>query len=91
MREEMVRCHKIDIVDLMLPDHIFYLFEQSLCTNFYAQAFVGNLIILAERTPKRAARKKDCSRAIHARDRRFLPEMGSHIGHPELIRFTAKP
>jgi hypothetical protein len=61
MREEMVRSHKIDIVDTMLPDQIFYLFEQSLCTDFNAQAFVRNLIILAERTPERTARKKDCS------------------------------
>ena len=61
MREEMVRSHKIDIVDTMIPDHIFYFFEQFTCTYFYAQAFVRNLIILAERTPKRAARKKNCS------------------------------
>ena len=48
-------------------------------------------MILTITTSEGASREKDRARTVNARNGRFFPEMGSHMGHFQLIGLSAQP
>ena len=54
----MVRCHKINVMHMIMRDQIFQLPKQFAQTRMCAQALMGDLVILAERAFEGATTEK---------------------------------
>jgi hypothetical protein len=91
IREEMIRGHEIDVVDLFLEDHVHRFREQAFQLNDFTEAFPGNLKILAKGTAKGAAGEENGSGPMSACERGLFSEVGAHVGHPHSTVLPAKP
>ena len=88
--EKVIRGDKINVVHMVAIYHANHPFEQLIGTKDRAPAQVGNLKILAEGAFQGTPGKKDCAGSILPRNGGFLPKVGTHVGHPQLIGFSAE-
>ena len=86
----MVGGDKIDIMDMILPDHIHDRPKEAGPIHPRTQPPPGDLNILAIGAFKRTAGKKNRARPPFAGDGGLLPEMGPDIGDPQFMALPAK-
>jgi hypothetical protein len=91
IREEMIRGHEIDVVNLLLEDHVLRFHEQAFQLNDLTEAFPGNLKILAKGTAKGATGEENGSGPMSACERGFFSKVGAHISYPQSTVLSAKP
>jgi hypothetical protein len=91
IREEMIRGHKIDVVDVLPDDHILHFREQPLQLDGFAETFSRDLKVLAVRATERAAGEEHGSGPVSACQRGFLAEVRAHISHLQSTVLSAEP
>lgn len=89
VREEMIGCNHVDVVDSECIDHMGYLSVKFREPDRGAQPVVGDLVILAVAATQRAAGEKDRAGTFGSGKRRFLAEVRAHICNPEGAGFSA--
>jgi hypothetical protein len=91
IRKEMIRGHKIDVVDVLPEDHVFRFCKQLLHLDGFTETLSRDLKVLAKGAAERAAGEEHGSGPMSACERWFLAEVRAHIRNSELTVLPAEP
>jgi len=91
VREEMIRGHEIDVVNVLSGDHVLHLREQLFHRKDLAETLSGDLKVLAVGAAKRTTGEEHGSGTMSACERGLFAEVRAHISHLQLAVLPAEP